>query len=144
MTRLQTAQGILVLSSVFYTLVALALLFAPVWFFENVGPFAPFNRHYMGDLGSFLLPMGLGLLVAARDPARHRLLIGLMIAGSLLHSANHSYDALAGAEPLSHWLKDVGPLGAFAALMIVAYALAGGPIAAPGVTPSGAVAHSRR
>lgn len=144
MTQVRIAQCIILLSGVFYMLAGLALLFAPAWFFDKIGPFPPFNRHYMGDLGSFLLPMGVGLLLAARDPARQRLLIGLMIAGSLLHTANHSYDALVGAEPLSHWLADVGPLVVIAALMLVAYALVGAPAAAPGAYPAGAVVHSRK
>jgi len=54
-----------------YLLIGIALLFAPGWFFSAIGNFQPFNRHYEGDLGSFLLPLGIGLLVAARDPARY-------------------------------------------------------------------------
>lgn len=40
---------LVLVAGLFYTLNGLALLVAPTWFFENVGAFAPFNRHYLGD-----------------------------------------------------------------------------------------------
>lgn len=85
---------------VLYLLTGAALLFAPEWFFQNVGTFPPFNRHYAGDLGSFLLPLGLTLLWAARNPGEHWLLIGFAALGSLVHALNHTYDDLTSGEPM--------------------------------------------
>jgi ABC-type transport system involved in cytochrome c biogenesis permease subunit len=104
-----------------YTLIGLALILAPLWFFDNIGPFAPYNRHYEGDLGMFLLPLGLGLLVAAREPHRHRLLLAVAAAGSLLHAGNHLYDAMIGATPATRFIQDVGPLIALGLLVLVAW-----------------------
>jgi hypothetical protein len=81
-------------AGVVYLLTGIALLFAPAWFFSDIGHFLPFNRHYEGDLGSFLLPLGIGLLVAARDPGRNIWVIRVAALGSLLHVCNHIYDAL--------------------------------------------------
>lgn len=103
-----------------YVLAAIGLLFFQRWFFDNVAPFEPFNRHYMGDTGSFTLAIGLGMLVAARDPVRHRLMIWLGLLASVVHTLNHVYDAVLLNEPMSHWLLDVGPL----ALLLVALAVA--------------------
>lgn len=108
--------GGVALAGFFYTFVGVALLAAPVWFFENIGRFPPFNRHYMGDLGSFTLPIGIALLVAAREPLKHRLLIAVVVAANLLHAANHLYDALG--EPMAHWLVDTVPLVLFAGLFL--------------------------
>lgn len=94
------AQIVVGLAGVTYLLIGIALLFAPAWFFSAIGTFQPFNRHYEGDLGSFLLPLGIGLLVAARDPARHIWVIRVAALGSLLHVGNHVYDALfVSAQP---------------------------------------------
>jgi len=83
-----------------YLLIGIALLFAPGWFFSAIGNFQPFNRHYEGDLGAFLLPLGIGLLVAARDPARYIWVTRVAALGSLLHVGNHVYDALfVSAQP---------------------------------------------
>jgi hypothetical protein len=68
-TYARFTQMVVGLAGVAYLLTGIALLFAPAWFFLAIGHFLPFNRHYEGDLGSFLLPLGIGLLVAARDPA---------------------------------------------------------------------------
>jgi hypothetical protein len=77
-----------------FTLTGLALLFAPQFFFDNIGTFPPFNRHYMGDLGTYSLPLGLALLWAARNPIQHRLLILAAVGINLMHAGNHAYDDL--------------------------------------------------
>ena len=86
---------ILAASGLGYTLIGLAQLFAPQWFFINIGNFAPYNRHYIGDLGAFTLPLGLGLLWAARAPRTQRGLIAVIAIGSTLHALNHLYDNVA-------------------------------------------------
>ena len=113
------AQIVVGLAGVFYLLTGIALLFAPVWFFQTIGHFPPFNRHYERDLGSFLLPLGVGLLVAARNPARHIWVIRVAALGSLLHAGNHVYDAVFGSAPISVWLSEVVPLLALALVLIV-------------------------
>jgi predicted anti-sigma-YlaC factor YlaD len=102
-------------------LIALALLFAPLWFFENIGNFAPFNRHYEGDLGASILPMGIGLFVAARNPSAQRTLIGLVALGNIVHVFNHVYDAVLMQAPLTHWLLDTAPLAIAALLLLWAW-----------------------
>jgi hypothetical protein len=122
----RTAQALVTIGGLFFILVALALLLVPQWFFDTIGHFPPFNRHYMGDLGAFLLPLGAGLLYAARDPARYRLLIAIVAAGSVLHVLNHLYDALVvGPFSVEHLLTDALPLAIAAILLIVAWREAG-------------------
>ena len=108
--RPSVAQVILVVAGLMHIATGLALMLAPEWFFANVGTFPPYNRHYAGDLGAFQIPLGLGLLAAARAPARYRLLIWVIAAGNLLHTLNHAYDALIGRAALAYWLADSGPL----------------------------------
>jgi hypothetical protein len=115
------AQLIVGVAGALNLLIGIAMLVAPVWFYDTIGTFPPYNRHFLGDLGSFLLPLGAGLLVAARDPARHALLIGVVALGSLLHSLNHTYDALISQAPLAFWLSDTLPLLLLGVLMLLAY-----------------------
>ncbi len=70
-------RGVVVVAGIGYLLTGLALMFAPEWFFQNIGLFPPFNRHYAGDLGMFQIPLGIGLLIAICNPVRHRGLIGV-------------------------------------------------------------------
>jgi hypothetical protein len=85
-------QATLVAGGVLYVVTAAALLFAPVWFFENVGSYAPYNRHFIGDAGSFVLALGLVLLWAVRDPIRYRGMIAIVGLSSLAHAINHVMD----------------------------------------------------
>ena len=119
-TYTRFSQFVVGLAGLAYLLTGIALLFAPVWFFQTIGHFPPFNRHYEGDLGSFLLPLGLGLLVAARAPARHLWVIRIAALGSLIHVANHIYDALVGSAPPAEWLSQIVPLSVLALVLIVA------------------------
>lgn len=97
------------------------LLIAPAWFFETIGNFPPFNRHYMGDVGSFLLPIGIGQLIAVRDPLRHKGMIGVVAAGSLLHTANHLYDDFVAGQAATHFLSETLPLIVLAILLVAAW-----------------------
>lgn len=119
--RLSFVRAALVAGGVFYLLTGAAMLFAPVWFYENIGTFPPFNRHYTGDLGSFNLPLGLALLWAARRPSENRILIAFAAAGSWLHSLNHLADDLAAQATLTDMLGETLPLLVFAGVLALAY-----------------------
>ena len=112
---------VLGIAGIGYTLTGLALLLVPLWFFDNIGPFAPYNRHYEGDLGTFLLPIGLGLLYVARGPARHRVFLLVVAIASLLHAGNHIYEAIAGNTPAARVLQDTGPLVALGLLVLAGW-----------------------
>jgi len=110
------------LAGINYLLAGAGLLFAPEWFFENVGPFPPFNRHYSGDVGSFLLPLGIGLLIVARKPEQHQWLIAVATAASVLHALNHLWDDFVlGGAPSTGAIADSLPILVLAVLMTVAY-----------------------
>jgi hypothetical protein len=128
--RLQAARWITLVLGIITLLTGLALLFAPSWFFFNIGHFEPFNRHYEGDLGVFQLGLGVGLIAAWRDVTRHRLMIGAAALGNALHVLNHAYDAILIHAPLSYWLSDSGPV-AFAAVALVIAWLWAAPEASP-------------
>jgi hypothetical protein len=104
------AQAVVAIAGAIHLLTGLAMLLAPQWFFSAIGTFPPYNRHYTGDLGAFQLALGVGLLIAARAPARQRLLLASVAAGNLVHTLNHAYDALISRAPLGYWLADSVPL----------------------------------
>ena len=81
-----------------------ALLLAPQWFFDNIGTFPPYSRHYLGDAGAFLLPVGIALLVAATNPRRHYSLVLVGLGVSVLHFLAHLYGSVRFNES---WLQTV-------------------------------------
>ena len=127
MSQTAIARAAIFVSGVFYTLSGLGLVFAPEWFFQNIGTYPPFNRHYAGDVGVFTLALGLALLWAAKDQnlAQHRSLIGYTLLASLLHAANHAYDDWLAQQALTTALLNTGPLFVFVAMLAVVYMVAG-------------------
>lgn len=120
-SRLVFVQIVVAVAGAINFVTGVALLFIPRWFFETIGNFPPFNRHYMGDLGAFLLPIGIGLLIAARDPSRHRGLIGVAALSSVLHVINHLYDDFVAMQSVMHFLSETLPLLALAIMLSAVY-----------------------
>ena len=116
--RARLVQGGVALSGVVYAFTGAALLFAPRWFFEELGDFPPYNRHYSGDAGSFLLPLGLALLLAAARPSAHRLFLGFAAVASVVHAGNHVYDLAVGRESVA----DLIPVIVSALVLVLAFA----------------------
>jgi len=101
-----------------YVLSGVAMLAQPMWFFDHIGTFPPFNRHYVGDLGSFILPIGLALMWSARDARYARGAVLVALGASTLHLLNHVYDAAVGTVPDRGW-SDVPGLAVVLVLLIV-------------------------
>ena len=120
-TKFNGIQLTLGVSGLFYMLTGLALLFLPTWFFTYIGDFPPFNRHYMGDTGAFILPLGIGLLLAVRQPVAHRSIVLVTAVASLIHALNHAYDDWLIGSPLGHWFAETIPLLIFAGLLFFVY-----------------------
>ena len=84
----------------------IAMFFAPsVWFFRLV-PGVPetgaFNAHLVVDSGTFFIAVGIGLLIAGFDPARHVAVVIVAAVANLMHSILHLYSHEAGLLSLDH------------------------------------------
>ncbi len=97
------------------------LLLAPYSYFMLLEHYPPYNRHDAGDLGAFQLSLGLGLLLAAREPSRYRVVVLMAAVANLLHALNHVYDGLVMPATPIYWIANVGPLAAAAVALIVVY-----------------------
>ena len=100
------------------------LLIAPIGIslaFPSAFLYQPYHAPYQRMLGALLLGLGLGLLLALRDPARNAgvfAVIGLAV-GSLM--AAIAYTLLVdGADPV-HWVAQVPILAAVAMALVVTY-----------------------
>ncbi len=119
---LQILVGVL---GVINVLTGLALLLTPQWFFDHVGTYPPFNRHYEGDLAAFVIASGVGLLWAARDPYKYRALIGIALVANVLHTINHIYDDVIVSASMQQIMQGAIPVGLQALLLGLATYLAG-------------------
>lgn len=92
------------------------LWLAPGTFYDRIGPYGPRNDHYMADLATFYLALGVAALIAARRPAWRVPVIGLALIQYAFHSLNHLLD-MGAAEP--EWLgpANLASLGATTLLL---------------------------
>ena len=115
-------QFVLALTGLSYIAAGAALIFFPAWFLENVGLFPPFNRHYMGDAGAFVLAIGVGLWLIRKDAWAHRSMLVAGLVATQLHALNHLFDAFLHAD-IQHWLQDALPNILVGVLYLIAFML---------------------
>ena len=93
---------------------------APRTFFEEIGPYAPYNDHYIRDVSTFYLAMGAAFLIATARRSWQVPVLGLAFIQYLLHVLNHVWD-VSDADPA--WLGPVNliTLGLTAAAILWGY-----------------------
>jgi peptidoglycan/LPS O-acetylase OafA/YrhL len=77
------------------------LWLTPGFFFEEIGPYGERNDHYMGDLATWYLALGLVALVALRRESWRVPVLAFAFIQYALHSLNHVID-VGEADP--EWL----------------------------------------
>jgi hypothetical protein len=82
----------------YYSVTGAVLFFAPSFFFHRVAPIGIFNQHYAIDLGCFLLPLGVFLLLAVRYTEWSQPILGVAAFGSSLHLFSHLRDGFYSAR----------------------------------------------
>lgn len=95
----------------------LLLWLAPGFFFVSIGPYGPRNDHYMGDVASWYLALGVVALVALRRESWRVPVLAFALIQYALHSVNHLID-VREADP--SWL---GPAN-FVSLVLTTLLLA--------------------
>jgi hypothetical protein len=64
----------------------------PGTFFEQVGPFGVRNDHYLGDVATFYLALGVVSIAAARRPSWRIPVLAFALIQYGLHTLNHLID----------------------------------------------------
>jgi hypothetical protein len=92
-------------------------IIAPVSFFDNIGHFEPYNRHFLHDVGAFQIGLGAAALfaVAWRDDALLAVLGGAA-AGATAHEIAHIADNGIGGRD-----SDPYTLGLIAVLLAATF-----------------------
>jgi hypothetical protein len=83
----------------------------------------PLNTHFVRDIGSAFIVMGVGQAVAAFSPTRRLPLVIITALFYWLHALVHVTDTLAGRLPPSHWSIDFPGVYLPAILLAVMVAL---------------------
>jgi hypothetical protein len=89
---------------------------APGTFFDVVGPFGTRNEHYVRDLSTFYIALGLAGLVAVRRPVWRVPVLALATIEFVLHALNHLAD-IGEADPKWNGPVTFAAVAASAALL---------------------------
>jgi hypothetical protein len=104
---------LVLLAGVLHFGAGLFMAVTPRAFYDSVGTYPPFNGHYLRDLATFYLALGIGLIVAAGKRSWQVPLLTLTVVQYALHVGNHVLD-VGDAEPgwkgpvNAAWLAIVG------------------------------------
>ncbi|MDQ3609099.1 MAG: hypothetical protein M3459_09390 [Actinomycetota bacterium] len=74
------------------------MAFAPATFYELLGPFAPYNVHYVRDAATWELALAAGAFAAAARPAWRVPVLAVAFVHAVLHALNHLLD-VGQADP---------------------------------------------
>ena len=69
------------------------MLVAPRSFYDAVGPFGPYNDHYVRDTATWQLAFGVALAIAVRQASWRVPLLAFAVVQFALHAVNHVVDA---------------------------------------------------
>jgi hypothetical protein len=89
---------LMIVFAVTQLVVGLLLWLAPGFFYEEVGPFGPRNDHYMGDVATFYVALGIVALVAVQRVSWRVPILAFSVVAYALHSLNHLID-VGEADP---------------------------------------------
>ncbi len=98
----------------------LSMAIVPGTFFEEIGPYAPRNDHYIRDTSTFYLALGAVSLVAWRLPSWRIPVLVFAFLQYALHSLNHLLD-VGDADP--EWLGPVNLVSLALTAGLLAWAL---------------------
>ena len=74
------------------------MVISPRSFYDAIGPFGPYNDHYVRDVSTWYLALGVALAVAVRRPSWRAPLLGVALLQFALHTVNHLVD-VGDADP---------------------------------------------
>ncbi|MGH2831960.1 MAG: hypothetical protein ACRDK2_04220 [Solirubrobacteraceae bacterium] len=115
-----TDQSLVTVGLVTFAVLQLALgLFmavSPHAFYKQIGPFGAFNSHYIRDVATFYLAIGVGLALAVRQRSWRVPVLALTTVQYTLHSLNHLLD-IGKAHPAWTGYFDFFSIAAASALL---------------------------
>ena len=98
--RLRT---ILLIAAIYHLLLGAFMIFAPGAFYDSLGKFPPENHHYIKDVSTFYIALGIVFYVSVRRRSwRTPVLVFAAIEYSL-HAINHLVDVNDAAGDFTGW-----------------------------------------
>jgi hypothetical protein len=115
--RLRT---ILLVLAVYHLLLGALMFFAPGAFYDTLGKFPPENHHYIKDVATFYIALGVVFFVAVRRRSWRTPVLVFAALEYAIHAINHLVDVNEATSDITGWFD----FFALAALALFLAALA--------------------
>ena len=99
-TRLRT---ILMVAAVYHLLLGAVMFFAPGAFYDTLGKFPPENHHYIKDVSTFYIALGVVFFVSVRRRSWRTPVLVFATLEYAIHAINHLVDVGDAASDLTGW-----------------------------------------
>ena len=114
---------LIALLGVFHLALGTLMVLAPRTFFDEIAAYGAFNDHYIRDVASFYLALGVVLLVAVARTSWQVPLLVFALLQYALHLINHLWD-VADSEP--SWIGPVNVASLALIAVLIVWLLRGG------------------
>jgi len=111
--RLRT---ILLVAAAYHLLLGAFMFFAPGAFYDTLGKFPPENHHYIKDVATFYVALGVVFYVSVRRRSWRTPVLAFAALEYALHAINHLIDVNEATSALTGWF-DFFALSAIALLL---------------------------
>jgi hypothetical protein len=98
--RLRT---ILLVLAVYHLVLGAFMFFAPGAFYDTLGKFPPENRHYIKDVSTFYIAMGVVFFVSVRRRSWRTPILVLAAIEYAIHAVNHLVDVNEATSAFTGW-----------------------------------------
>jgi hypothetical protein len=116
----QRLRTILLVAAVYHLVLGAFMFFAPGAFYDTLGKFAPKNTHYVKDVATFYIALGIVFFVSVRRRTWRTPILVFATIEYALHALNHLVDVDKASTSFTGWFD----FFALAAIALILAALA--------------------
>jgi hypothetical protein len=98
--RLRT---VLMVVAVYHLLLGALMIFAPGAFYDSLGKFPPKNEHYIKDVSTFYIAMGVVVFISVRRRSWRVPVLVFITLEYAIHTLNHLVDVGKAATDFTGW-----------------------------------------
>jgi len=115
---------VLLVAAVYHLLLGAYMFFAPASFYDTLGEFPPENHHYIKDVSTFYIALGIAFYISARSRSWRVPILAFAALEYALHTLNHLIDVGDALSSGKGWFA-VFSLALLTGLLLFVLAAAG-------------------
>jgi len=96
-------KAVLVVIAAYHVVIGLLALVAPDTFFDQIGHYGIENSHYVGDVGAFILALGVAVAISIWRASWRAPLLWLGALWYGFHAINHAFDTGEAKSEARGW-----------------------------------------